>query len=132
MNEDEVNLKCREWIEKRGYKYKGILNKGLGQVPIPTGERTVLIDHQGINDRERDLVWIEAKGDVNLSQLLEGFIRVTYAVYEGGGTGYLAVPRTEFELLVERLPFLRAVALSVNGKGMMGILDVESGEVTEL
>jgi len=132
MTEDEVNVKCREWIEKRGFKYKGVLNKGLGQVPIPLGERSVLIDHQGVNDRERNLIWIEAKGDVNLSQLLEGFIRVTYAVYEGGGTGYIAVPHNEFGILTERLDFLKAVALSVNGKGMMGILDVEGGEVIEL
>lgn len=126
MTEDEVNLKVKEWLLRHSFKYKGILNKGLGQVPIPDGSRSVLIDHQGFSDSTQDLVWVEAKGSgVNLSELLEGFIRVSYAVFEGGGTGYLATPHKEFELLVERKEFLEAVAHSVNGKGQMGLLDVE-------
>lgn len=128
MTEGEVNLKVKEWLSSHSFKYKGILNKGLGQVPVPDGTRNVLIDHQGFRDDIPDLIWIEAKGaDLNLSELLEGFIRVTYAVFEGGGTGYLATPHREFELLLERKEFLEAVAHSVNGKGQMGLLDIESG-----
>lgn len=99
---------------------------GFGQVPVPDGTRSVLIDAQGFRDDIPDLVWVEAKGSgLNLSELLEGFIRVNYAVYEGGGRGYLATPHKEFELLLERKDFLEAVAHSVNGRGQMGLLDVE-------
>jgi len=126
MTEDEVNILCREWLISKGYKYKGILNKGLGQVPVPDGTRQVLIDHCGIRDNPIDLVWIEAKGsDLNLSELLEGFIRVNYAVFEGGGNGYLAIPHKEYERLLEHKEFLEAVVHSVNGKGQMGLLNIE-------
>ena len=126
MTEDEVNLRCREWLMSKGYKYKGILNVGLGQVPVPDGTRQVLIDHQGIKDNPVDLMWVEAKGsDLNLSKLLEGFIRVNYAVFEGGGSGYLAIPSKEYDMLLGRREFLEAVAHSVNGRGQMGLVDVE-------
>lgn len=133
MTEEEVNVRCREWLISKGYKYKGILNRGKGQVPVPDGTRNLLIDHQGIRDDIPDLIWVEAKGsDLNLSELLEGFIRVTYAVYQGGGRGYLATPHKEFELLLDRKEFLQAVAHSVNGKGYMGLLDIERGTIAEL
>lgn len=133
MTEDEVNLEVKRWLTGHHFRYKGILNKGLGQVPVPDGTRNVLIDHQGFRDDLPDLVWVEAKGsDLNLSQLLEGFIRVTYAVFEGGGRGYLATPHKEFELLVERRDFLKAIAYSVNGRGQMGLLDVEKQEESVL
>lgn len=128
MTEDEVNLKVKEWLENHSYHYKGILNKGLGQVPVPNGTRNVLIDHQGFRDDIADLIWVEAKGsDLNLSALLQGFIRLNYAVYQGGGTGYLAIPHREFKLLLEQKDFLQAVAESVNGKGQIGLLDIERG-----
>jgi len=50
LTEDEVNIRCREQLEKRGFHYKGILNKGLGQVPVPDGERQVLIDHYRLSE----------------------------------------------------------------------------------
>jgi hypothetical protein len=131
MTEDEVNIRCREWLERQGYRYKGILNQGYGQVAIPdgSGQRAVLLDHQGFSDRTKELVWIEAKGSsVNFSELLEGFVRTVYAIYHGGGNGYLAVPHAEYQRLLEQRDFLRAVAESVNGKGVMGLLDVEDGK----
>jgi hypothetical protein len=133
LTEDEVNLKVKEWLENHSYHYKGILNVGKGQVPVPDGTRSVLIDAQGFRDDIPDLIWIEAKGsDLNLSELLEGFIRVNYAVFEGGGRGFLATPHKEFELLLERKEFLGAVAHSVNGKGYIGLLDIERGTIAEL
>lgn len=102
---------------------------GYGQVPVPLpdGSRSILIDHQGISDKyPPKLVWVEAKGsDNNLSELLEGFIRLCAAIYWGGGNGYLAVPNAEYEKLIEQREFLEAVAHSVNGRGQMGLLDVE-------
>lgn len=132
MTEDEVNKWVEGWLIERGYKYKGILNVGLGQVPVPDGTRQVLLDHQGVKDNPIDLVWIEAKGSgVNLSQLLEGFIRVVYGVFHGGGNGYLAIPHAEYEKLLEQKDFLKAIAESVNGKGTMGLLDAEKGVLVE-
>lgn len=111
---------------------KPIISKqrGYGQVPVPLpdGSRSILIDHQGFKTTPISLIWIEAKGSGdNLSELLEGFIRLCAAIYYGGGNGYLAVPHTEYERLLEQRDFLKAVAESVNGKGTMGLLDVEKG-----
>lgn len=141
MTEDEVNICCKDWLIDKGYKYKGILNarkdrgkdctkgNGFGQVPVPDGNRSVLVDHQGFRNDIPDLVWIEAKGsDINFSELLEGFVRTVYAVYHGGGNGYLAVPHAEYEKMLEQREFLKAVAESVNGKGLMGLLDAEKGQ----
>ena len=127
MTENEVNEKVKRWLENHSYHYKGILNKGLGQVPVPDGTRSVLLDHQGVNDCIPDLIWVEAKGsNCNLSELFEGFIRLTYGVFMGGGRGFLAIPHREFEMLLERREFLEAVSGSTNGKGTMGLLDVET------
>lgn len=103
---------------------------GYGQVPVPlpNGSRSILIDHQGVKDNPIDLLWIEAKGSGdNLSELLEGFVRLCAAIYYGRGNGYLAIPHREFNLLLEQKEFLKAVANSVNGKGTMGLLDIEKG-----
>ena len=122
MTEDEVNIVCKKWLINNGYNYKGVLNvkpqlnaniNGYGQVPVPDGNNQVLIDHQGINDREKSIIWIEAKGENDpFSELLQGFIRVTYACYHGGGRGLLAVPENEFDKLLEQSQFLTSVCKS--------------------
>jgi len=130
MTEDEVNLRVKEWLQNHSFTYKGILNKGVGQVPVPDGNRHVLLDHQGFNDYTKELVWIEAKGSgAGFSQLLEGFIRTCYAIYHGGGNGYLAIPHSEFQKMIEQSDFLKDVSVSINGKGVMGILDVEESQL---
>jgi hypothetical protein len=143
MTEDEVNLKVKEWLKSHSFRYKGVCktkgksinnnqakHRGFGQVAVPDGignGRSVLLDHQGFSDQTKELFWIEAKGSgVNFSELLEGFVRTVYAIYHGGGNGYLAVPHAEYQRLLEQRDFLRAVAESVNGKGQMGLLDVEN------
>lgn len=128
---DEVNIGCREWLEKRGFKYKGILNVGFGQVPVPDGNRQVLLDHQGFSVTTQELIWIEAKGSgVNFSELLEGFIRTCYGVYHGGGIGYLAVPKNEYDKLLGQTTFLESAAHVINGRGTMGLLDIEGKRET--
>ena len=139
MTEDEVNISVKKWLESHNYKYKGILNPengkansndtGYGQVPIPlpSGERSVLIDHQGVKDRPVDLIWVEAKGEVGMSQLLEGFIRMVCACYWGGGSGLLAIPSAECGGMLEQRDFLERVGLSCERK--VGILDAENKEV---
>jgi hypothetical protein len=137
MLEDEVNLVCKKWLEANNYKYKGILNtrpnskanvNGYGQVPIPDGYKQVLIDHCGINDKERNLIWIEAKGsDVGMSQLLEGFIRMAYACYHGGGKGLLAIPHEEFNQMKEQEGFLKAIAIA--SEKQLGLFDTEKDNI---
>lgn len=134
MTEDEVNISCKHWIESQKFKYKGVLNtkpkteyepNGYGQVPVPDGNRQVLLDHQGIKDSPIDLIWIEAKGsDVGMSQLLEGFTRMAYAVYHGGGKGLLAVPSNEFNQMKEQVGFLKAIGVA--SERQLGLLDAET------
>ena len=127
MTENEVNEKVKRWILSNGYPhYKGILNIGKGQVavPLPNSNREVLIDHQGFNDFAKDLIWIEAKGEKdNLSELLEGFIRVLCAVYYGGGSGLLAIPDAEYQKLIGHKQFLAQIAVA--SERQIGLLNVE-------
>jgi hypothetical protein len=139
MTEDEVNISVKKWLLSQKYKYKGILNPGsdrakstdIGfgqvQIPLPNGKRLILIDHQGVRDVPPDLIWVEAKGgEVGMSQLLEGFIRVTCACYWGGGSGLLAIPPAECKIILEQQEFLRLVGVSCERR--VGILDAEKQE----
>ena len=139
---ESLNIKVREWLLDQGYSYKGVLNarpkkstkpSGFGQVPVPdrlkdNGSTAVLIDHQGIKNRPVDLIWIEAKGSgVGMSQLLEGFSRMAYAVYHGGGRGLLAIPTVEFEMMFTQRTFLGAIVISAERP--LGLLDAENRRV---
>lgn len=139
MTEDQVNNKVKEWLERQGYSYKGVLNakpkegarsSGYGQVPAPDGSEppAVLVDHQGVKDREHEIIWIEAKGgECGMSDLLQGFVRVVYACYHGAGSGLLAAPSEQARRMVEQSNFLSRVAVSCERR--LGILDAEKGEV---
>jgi len=138
MTENEIDHKVKEWLLSNGYKYKGILNtrpkekanpNGYGQIPAPDSTRNVLIDHQGIKDYPTvDLIWIESKGSgVGMSTLLEGFSRMAYAVYHGGGRGLLACPTAEFELLLSQRHFLKAIGVA--SERSLGLFDGESDRV---
>jgi hypothetical protein len=149
MDEDAVNVKVKEWLEESGYKYKGVLRKPLrddvhpwttdnrstGHIPVLTGDRDVLIDHQGI-DYDSDpvrVMWVESKGIVKISVALEGFIRVLGAVFYGGGDGLLAVPgRLHDYLMDEWGDFLSATAEAAVGKGRIGIFDADKKKVSWL
>lgn len=123
MTEAQVNQSCKKWIEQQGFKYKGILNKG--QVPVPDGIGSVWIDHQGCKDNPPDILWVEAKGSVEFSQLLQGFIRVAYAVWWGGGRGLIAAPRKEANLLRDQSKFLSIVGKAIAGEGSLGVFNAE-------
>lgn len=134
MTENEVNIVSKQWLENNGYKYKGILNAkpkgnydiGYGQVPVPTDSNSqILIDHQGVNDKDKSIIWIEAKGsDVGMSQLLEGFIRVAYACYYGGGKGLLAIPDKEYQELIKHKGFLAKVSMA--SERTLGLLNAQN------
>lgn len=141
MTEDEVNLVCQQWLVSNGYAYKGILNvkpkitkerngknSGWGQVAVPDGKGQVLIDHQGISDKDRSIIWIEAKGGGDaFSELLQGFIRLLYACYHGGGKGLLAVPEDEYNQLLEQRDFLAKVTKA--GERKVGLFNAENNIV---
>jgi hypothetical protein len=137
MTENEINERVKQWLLLSGYSYKGVLNikpkrhanqNGYGQIPCPDGTRQVLIDHQGVKDRPIDLIWIEAKGSgVGMSMLLQGFSRVGYAVYHGGGKGLLACPTAEFEMMFTQRDFLKAIGLACDRT--LGLLDGETYDV---
>lgn len=119
MTENEVNQKVKEWLTKQRYQYKGILSSG--DVPVPDGNRRVLIDHQGFRKEDLDLIWVEAKGSgTNFSELLAGFAKLLYAVYHGGGRGYLAVPSEEYEIIMEQKDFFDSIS-----KGRVSALKIE-------
>ena len=139
MTENQVNESTKRWLVANGYTYKGILNakpkenanpSGYGQIPVPDGYSppAVLIDHTGHKDRPVDLVWVEAKGgDCGMSDLLQGFIRVAYACYQGAGSGLLAVPSEQAMRMIEQRDFLKKVSMSCERR--LGILDAEKGEI---
>ena len=87
MNEPEVKKLTCKWLERQNYK----VQKEIG-VPNSNGE--VILDFYGYRETNGvpEIVWCECKGDVILSKLLEGFIRLEFGVHYGGGTGILAVP----------------------------------------
>lgn len=102
---------------------------GWGQIPVPDGTRSVLIDHTGHKDYPTvDLIWIEAKGSgVGMSQLLEGFARMAYAVYHGGGRGLLACPTAEFEMMLVQSEFLGHIGTA--SERSLGLMDGETDRV---
>jgi len=133
MTEQEVNEKVKEWLLANGFRYKGVLRDG--DVPAPDGYRRVRIDHQGYDDANLRLIWVEAKGsNTPLSELLEGFIRLAYAMWHGGGNGLLAVPSEEAQILLDETvrSFLSGIASALSLKGNIGIWDVEKGEIVWL
>lgn len=133
MTEQEVNEKVKEWLLANGFRYKGVLRDG--DVPAPDGYRRVRIDHQGYEDANSRLIWVEAKGsNTPLSELLEGFIRLAYAMWHGGGNGLLAVPSEEAQILLDETvrSFLSEIASALSLKGNIGIWDVEKGEIVWL
>lgn len=135
MREEEVHLLSKKWLEDNGYGYKGVCNEGTGlggHVPVPTvtENEKVLIDNQGEKRENGEWIrlWIEDKGsNANLSTLLEGFIRVVYAVYYGGGDGLLSIPHDRMRVIEENQEFFYRFANAAVGKGRVGVLDIEKG-----
>jgi len=72
LNEDQVKRLTQDWLRKNGYVIKQ-------EVGVLGTNREVILDFYAYRDKNGDpeIIWVEAKGDVNLSELLEGFIRVT-------------------------------------------------------
>lgn len=147
MNEKEVNKKVKKWLEKQGYSYKGVLTHG--DVPVPGTGGKVKLDAHGVRlinekgdvvefeegkgydgnsdtkDCHYESVWVEAKGDVGMSDLIEAFGRVCYAVWHGNGLGVVAVPKKQFEMMVDEKEFFAKMAELTVGKGKIEIMNAE-------
>jgi len=114
MNEDRVKELTKKWLEKQGFKVYPEVSVGE--------KREVVLDFYAYQDPP-EVWWIECKGDQNLSELLEGFIRVEFAVWDRGGLGILAVPHKSTKKLLRYKDFLK------QAEKVIEILDVEK-EVT--
>ena len=134
MIEEEVHPLSQKYLLEKGFtSYKGVMTKngcyGSGDVPVPTqNDNKVQIDHQGEKREKNQWVrfWIEDKGSCNLSTVLEGFSRICYAIYYGGGDGLLSLPSDSFEIAMSNKEFIALLASITVGKGRVGILDIES------
>lgn len=118
MNEDEVKQKVQEWLEKQGYIVKP-------EIGVSGTEREIILDFFAYKDPP-SILWIEAKGDESLSQLLEGFIRVELAIFLGGGQGILAVPTEACQKLLKYKDFLN------QAKNVIKLFDAQQGQTYQL
>lgn len=126
MIESDVNRKVKDWAIRNGYVYKGIAEKG--EVPVPTTlGNDVRIDAQIEKDPD-ERIWIEGKGDVGMSDMIQGLGRVVFATFYGGGKGLLAIDRKRTERLLQYKEFLNWFGGAIN----LGIFNVEDEEITWL
>ena len=121
MNEDQVKRLTQDWLRKNGYVVKQ-------EVGVLGTNREVILDFYAYRDKNGDpeIIWVEAKGDVNLSELLEGFIRLEFAVWRGGGLGILSIPHKATLKLLKYRQFLR------QAENTLALLDVETQKLIKL
>lgn len=155
ITEDKIHLLSKKWIDMLGYtEYKGVCNKNktyaivydktnempLGKdVPVPHEIFTnmIQIDHQAekIVNNQRERRWIEDKGNIGMSKILEGFIRVCFAVYYGGGDGLLSLPSERYEMVIQETEFFSSLVSSLKSNkeiGKIGLLDSKKNKITWL
>lgn len=124
MIEPEVNRKVLDWATRNGYEYKGVMLKG--EVPVPTAlGNDVKIDAQ-IEKAPSERIWIEGKGNVGMSAMIEGLGRIAFAVYYGGGKGMLAIDDTRTKRLKQYKAFLKWFGGGIK----LGIFNVENEKIT--
>lgn len=99
MREPQVSQIVQQYFSEQGYKVHR-------EVAVGGTDREVIIDYWLFKEPNEN-VWVECKGDVGLSELLEGFIRLEFAVYYGGGKGILAIPDQAFLKLEKYNEFLK-------------------------
>jgi len=120
MEEPEASSLTHKWLEDGGFKV-------TPEVGVSGTEREVILDYYGYReDPEPEILWVECKGDVSLSQLLEGFVRTEFAVHYGGGVGMLACPTKATEKLLNHRDFLK------QAEGVISLLNIEKMETHQL
>jgi hypothetical protein len=139
MNEGEVKNKTERWLKNQGFKVKR-------EVAVAEN-RELIMDFYAYRDGDAPhsfvstqplqtalfpttsspiILWVECKGDQNLSGLLEGFIRLELAVWLGGGLGMLAAPHTATEKLLRYRTFLS------QAENVIALLDAQKQEIHKL
>ncbi|GAI27422.1 unnamed protein product [marine sediment metagenome] len=124
MMEDEVKKRTRRWLETKGYKVKAEVKISCPD-DSENNHGSVVLDFWAYKDPAK-IVWCECKGDQSLSELLEGFIRLEFGVFYGGGHGILAVPHTATMRLLSHKKFL------AQAKDVIQILDVEQNKLKQM
>lgn len=118
MREEEVKKLAKKWLEAQGYKVRPET-----PAPIDNEDRELALDFYAYRDAKPEVLWVEAKGDVNLSQLLEGFVRTELCVHYGGGLGLLALSTSSRRKLMKYEDFLKHSVETI------ALLDVQEGKI---
>lgn len=121
MREEEVKEATEKWLTEKGYKIQR-------EVGVSGTEREVILDLYGYKEEDGrpEILWVECKGDQTLSELLEGFIRLEFGVWLGGGIGILAVPHNATRKLLNYKKFLG------QAETIISVLDVEDNRLIKL
>lgn len=102
MEEKEVKEQTKKYLEERDYK--------VTEEPKVSEEvRLDLFAFKYVGKGQRiltnktktrpDALWIECKGDVGFSAVLEGLVRTAFAIYINGGQGMLSLPMKQYLLM---------------------------------
>ena len=94
--------KTRQYFEDKGYrvtnepKVSEEVRLDLYAFKYANKKQNLLGDKERIKP---DVIWIECKGDIGFSAVLEGLIRTAFATYVNGGYGMLSLPRKQYLLM---------------------------------
>ncbi|MCL4518347.1 MAG: hypothetical protein M1587_04035 [Thaumarchaeota archaeon] len=104
--EDKIKTEIRSKLEEQGFKVKP-------EVAAANSDRNVILDFYAFKEPKLDeapeILWVECKGDVNLSELIEGFARLEFALFFSGGKGLFVAPEKQIELMQEFEDFFKQV-----------------------
>jgi len=121
MQEPKVKQLTIEWLRANGYNIRP-----EPPAPIDEENRELVLDFYAYRETEPEVLWIEAKGDVGVSQFLEGFVRTELCVHYGGGLGLLALSTEGCNRLLKYSGFLE------HSVEKIAVLDVEKKVVYDL
>ena len=100
MQEKEVKERTKQYLCKDGYKV----------TDEPRVSEEVRLDLYAFKYTDKkqnpDVIWIECKGNVCFSGVLEGFVRTAFAIYINGGQGMLSLPRKQYLLMKKYKDFM--------------------------
>lgn len=104
IKESVIKEKTRQYLKGCGYKV----------TEEPNVSEEVRLDlyafkyiPSGKTKTKPDIIWIECKGDVGFSDVLEGLVRTAFANYINGGQGMLSLPRKQYLMMKKHRDFLK-------------------------
>ena len=110
MEEKEVKKITKKYLEKQGYKVTEE-PKVSEEVRLDLYAFKYTEKRQGTIDNETkarpNAIWIECKGDVGFSMVLEGLIRTAFAIHVNGGKGMLTLPKKQYSIMKKYRSFLK-------------------------